>query len=70
MMGLWGLLTLLHRTVIASKPQDLEGLMGTAHPAGGSIEEARQSLIAKIGENIGVRRFQLVAAGDGEVVGA
>ena len=68
--GFMGFANAVAQTVIASKPQDLEGLMGTAHPAGGSIEEARQSLIAKIGENIGVRRFQLVAAGDGEVVGA
>lgn len=35
--------------------------------AGGEIEEARQALVQKIGENIGVRRVQLVESG---VVGA
>jgi len=36
----------------------------------GTVEEARQALIQKIGENITVRRFEIVEAADGEVVGA
>ena len=35
----------------------------------GELEEDRQALVQKIGENIGVRRIELVEAGDG-VVGA
>ena len=30
----------------------------------GSVEEARRALIAKVGENIGVRRFAIVSAED------
>jgi len=47
--------------VLEQRPADLEALL--ALPLGGStVEEARRSLIAKIGENIGVRRFELVSA--------
>lgn len=56
--------------VIASEPQDLAAVMQSKRPDGATIEEARQALIAKIGENISVRRFQIVQAGEGEVVGA
>jgi elongation factor Ts len=34
---------------------------------GESVEEARANLVAKIGENIQVRRFELVSAGEGQV---
>jgi elongation factor Ts len=37
--------------------------------AGGEIEEARQALVQKIGENISVRRIALVSAEDGVVGG-
>jgi elongation factor Ts len=47
--------------VLEQRPADLEALL--ALPLGGStVEEARRSLIAKIGENIGVRRFELVSS--------
>jgi len=57
-------------TVLANSPADIEALASTATAAGPTVEEARQALIQKIGENITVRRFQIVEAGDGEVVGA
>jgi elongation factor Ts len=57
-------------TVLANSPADGEALAVTATADGPTVEEARQSLIQKIGENITVRRFQLIEAGDGEVVGA
>src|SRR3990172_7304458 len=40
-------------------PADLNGLMRLAGPAGAgaSLDDARKALIAKIGENIAVRRF-------------
>lgn len=45
---------------------DLEQLLAAALPAGGTLEDARKALIAKIGENIAVRRFQAVEA-QGEI---
>ncbi len=58
------------QTVMANSPADVEALAATATAEGPTVEEARQALIQKIGENITVRRFEIVAAGDGEVVGA
>lgn len=49
--------------VLTENPADLEALAATG------VEEARQALITKIGENITVRRFELVSA-DGGVLGA
>jgi len=47
--------------VLARRPADLAAL--SAAPLGGStVEETRRGLIAKIGENIGVRRFEIVEA--------
>jgi elongation factor Ts len=47
--------------VLEERPADLETLL--ALPLGGaSVEETRRTLIAKIGENIGVRRFEIVTA--------
>ncbi|MCS3902518.1 elongation factor Ts [Methylohalomonas lacus] len=53
-------------TVLAEQPADVDALNGLTL-AGGSetVEEARQQLILKIGENISVRRFVLhLRAGD------
>jgi elongation factor Ts len=58
------------KTVMAAQPADLAALMSAEIEAGKTVEEARQSLIQKIGENITVRRFELIEAGEGEVVGA
>ena len=41
---------------LEANPADIEGLLAANHE-GGTVEEARQALIAKIGENIQVRRF-------------
>jgi elongation factor Ts len=43
--------------VLEAAPADLEALMETALASGESVEEARKALIAKIGENIQIRRF-------------
>jgi elongation factor Ts len=48
--------------VLEHNPGDLEALAATAMADGQSVEEARRALIAKIGENIQVRRFQRVQA--------
>ncbi|MFT5260723.1 MAG: elongation factor Ts [Saprospiraceae bacterium] len=49
--------------VLTGKPADLDAL------AASGVEAARQALISTIGENISVRRFELIAA-DGGVLGA
>jgi elongation factor Ts len=50
------------RVALASKPTDLEGLLAARLPSGQTVEEARRALIARIGENIGVRRFEIVTS--------
>ena len=45
---------------LAARPADLEALLATKLPSGQSVEETRRALIARIGENIGVRRFEIV----------
>ncbi len=56
--------------VLANKPADVEALAACEATQGQSVEEARQALIAKIGENITVRRFEIINAADGEILGA
>jgi len=49
------------RRVLEHSPADLEAL--NALPgAGGTVDESRRALIAKIGENVSVRRFGLIQA--------
>jgi elongation factor Ts len=50
------------KVALDKRPADVAGLGDQAIPGGQSIEETRRALIAKIGENISVRRFQLVEA--------
>jgi elongation factor Ts len=47
--------------VLARRPSGLDELMA-ADLDGQTVEEARKALIAKVGENIGVRRFVVVPA--------
>jgi len=49
---------------LAQRPADLDALLATPMSGGETVEEARRALVAKIGENIGVRRFQLVEGDD------
>ncbi len=55
-------------TVLSAQPADVEAL-NAASMGDGSVEEARQALITTIGENISLRRFELVQANNG-VLGA
>lgn len=48
--------------ILSSKPADLEALMNTHLPTGKTVEQTRQDLVAKIGENMNVRRFKLMQA--------
>src|SRR3984957_12234854 len=49
------------RTALEKAPSDLNALLALAHGAS-PVEEQRRALIAKIGENISVRRFVRVTA--------
>ncbi|MDP9013919.1 MAG: translation elongation factor Ts [Pseudomonadota bacterium] len=51
----------LAQSALATSADTLEGLLGTARGAA-TLEEQRRALIAKIGENISVRRFVKVTA--------
>lgn len=56
-----GFVQQLANLVLGERPADLDGLMAASLPGAGSdVESARRALIAKIGENINVRRFTLV----------
>jgi len=57
------------RVVMDEEPTSLEALGETTLPSGQNVEAARQALIAKIGENIAVRRFEVVSGASGEVSG-
>jgi elongation factor Ts len=50
------------KLALAHKPADLDALSALKTAGGSTVDESRRALVAKIGENIGVRRFQLVSA--------
>ena len=58
--------TLAAKLALASKPADIDALLAAEVAPGETLEEARKALIAKIGENIAIRRFELIDA-QGEV---
>jgi elongation factor Ts len=45
------------QAVLKHQPADVEGLLSTPMDSGKSVEDTRKDLIAKIGENVNVRRF-------------
>ena len=47
-------------TIAEQKPASVEDLTALTMANGTSVEEARQVLIAKVGENIQIRRFEIV----------
>ena len=56
------------KTVLAEQPADLNALNALAlNDAGESIDTVRQTLIAKIGENIQIRRFELMTNENGVI---
>lgn len=52
---------------LATQPADVAALASATLADGQTVEEARTALIAKIGENIQVRRLQLIDAGAGQI---
>ncbi|HFC91962.1 MAG TPA: elongation factor Ts [Leucothrix mucor] len=53
--------------VLADQPADIAALSALPLDSGESVEEVRTGLISKIGENIQVRRFELISAPAGQV---
>jgi elongation factor Ts len=51
------------RAALEARPDDLAALAAVRLPSGQSVEETRRALVARLGENIGVRRFELMAGG-------
>ncbi len=47
---------------LSGQPESVEALLGAALPSGETLEQARNTLIAKIGENISVRRLEIIRA--------
>ncbi len=50
--------------VLAARPESAAALVQARLPGGESVDERRRALIAKIGENISVRRFAVLTAPD------
>jgi translation elongation factor Ts len=57
------------RHVLQKKPADLAALLADAGAVGKSFDTLTKELVAKIGENISIRRFAIVQAGQGESLG-
>ena len=52
--------------ILSDQPADIESLMEcTIADSSQTVEEARQQLVAKIGENISIRRFSLIDSAEG-----
>ena len=54
---------------LKNKPESIEAFISQTLDSGETVDEARQGIIAKIGENISVRRLQIVTTENG-VLGA
>jgi elongation factor Ts len=54
-------------TILRDRPASVEALAGLKSPAGKTIAELQNDLLAKVGEKIEVRRFQIVTSADGSV---
>ena len=53
------------QAIAQHKPSSVEALASLSLADGQTIEEARQALIGKVGENIQIRRFKIVESGQG-----
>ena len=54
-------------TVLVDNVTDVAALANAKLASGQTVEEARAALVAKIGENIQVRRAQIIEAGEGQI---
>jgi len=55
------------KVVLDKSPADVDAMMALPFHGGESIDTARQALIAKIGENIQIRRFSMMSVEDGVI---
>lgn len=53
----------LHKIISATKPAHLDELLAANYDASGNVKAAATALVAQIGENITVRRFEHVGSG-------
>ena len=56
------------QVIAVNRPTDLEALGELPLGASGSVNEARLVLIGRVGENIGIRRFECIEAASGSVL--
>lgn len=54
------------QAALDGNPADIDALLATT-VEGGTVDELRRTLIAKLGENMSVRRFERVEAGEGQI---
>ena len=59
----------LGRLALKNKPESVESFLGQRLDSGETVDEARENIIAKIGENISVRRVQIISTETG-ILGA
>ena len=59
----------LTQLIVDQNPADVESLSALIMDNGASVEADRQELIAKIGENISIRRFETLVSGSGQISG-
>lgn len=59
----------LTQLIVDQNPADVESLSALIMDSGASVEADRQELIAKIGENISIRRFETLVSGSGQISG-
>jgi elongation factor Ts len=55
---------------LKTKPENIEEFLSQNLENGDSMEKARENIVAKVGENVEIRRVQTVEAGDSGVIGA
>ncbi len=53
---------MVSKQALNSAANDAEALKAVAAPNGGTIEDARQALVAKVGENVQIRRLARIAS--------
>ncbi|MFK8052754.1 MAG: translation elongation factor Ts [Woeseiaceae bacterium] len=55
------------KLIASARPESVDALMSLPMGDGETVEAVRTTLVAKIGENIGVRRFQIIENADGSI---
>jgi elongation factor Ts len=55
------------KLALAKRPADVEALANLSLPSGSTVEETRRNLIAKIGENIALRRLAVLEGAGGKI---